>query len=151
MNILAALAASAAGIVAIAVAMVVSMHYTHLPSGLHPWIARLIIVIMYCGGSVIVAAGLGSVVSGLIADAVDLIGGQYAGLINVGIIIFALVMLVGLVAELIWAPSTDVAITAACIPLLLSLVAGGFIHQFYLDTTAPGQQIAAQIMAWVAG
>ncbi len=151
MTIIAAIASSVIGIITIAVAMVISKHMSHLPSMTHPWLGRLNIILMYCGGSVLAAAGLGSVAARAVGWATTTVGGQYAGLINAAVVILALFMLAGTVVALIWAPSPSAALTAIVVPIVLAMVAGGFIHQVYVATTIPGQALAASVSAWLAG
>lgn len=150
MNIVADIIASAAGIVAIVVAVLLSRHMSHAPGSAHPWISRAIIVIMYAGGSVLAAAGLGQLAAQLLA-LVDGFIGAWAGLVNLILICAALFLVAELIVEFIWAPTPDAAYTAVAVPLVLALVSGGALHAFYLATTAPGQQIASAIYTWIAG
>ena len=48
-------------------------------------------------------------------------------------------------------PSAAAATTAVLLAFVLALVPGGFLHQFYVVTSAPGQQFAAQFAAWLGG
>lgn len=151
MNLVTSLLGSGAGIIAIAVAVVLMRHLDKAPSRAHPWLRRFNIVLMYSGGSAIAVSGVTSLLSGLVGDAAAWVGGQWAPLITTAVVIAALVLFTGTVVALIWVPDDAAAMTAIFVPLVLGLVAGGVLHQLYVTTTAPGQELAAALHAWLAG
>lgn len=151
MSILPALLGSGAAIVTIAAAVLLMRHLDRAPSKAHPWLRRLCILMMYAAGSVIAVSGATSALSGLTAAAAGWIGGQWAPLITTGVVIAALVLFVGTAVAFIWAPDDHAAFTALALPLVLGLVGGGVLHALYVTTTAPAQQFAYALHAWLAG
>jgi len=151
MSILPALVGSGAAIVTIAVAVILMRHLNRAPSKAHPWLRRLAIILMYAAGSVIAASGAASFLSGMAGTAAAWAGGQWAPLITTGVVIAALVLFTGTAVAFIWAPDDHAAVTALFVPLALGLVSGGVLHELYVATTIPGQQVAAALHAWLAG
>lgn len=151
MSIIAALASAAGGFITVAVAVLLMRHCDKAPGKAHPWIRRACIILMWLAGSVFAASGLESLLTRWTSDITGFIGGPYVEIINVGLIIGALVLLAGTIASLIWAPDDQAAITAVMVPLVLGLVAGGFLHEAYAVTVAPGEHITAALSIWLAG
>jgi hypothetical protein len=147
----AGLVGSGAGIVVIALALIISAHYHHAPSMTHPWIERLVIVLMYAGGSTLAVTQLGAWSDDAIRLVAGWFGGLDAGIPRTALVVTALFLIAGTVIALIFAPSTATGIVAAMIPLVLSLVAGGALHQLYVSTSVPAQAFAANLNAWIAG
>ena len=151
MNVLASLAGSGAGIIAIAVAILVDRHYRNLPGVLHSWIERAMILLMYAGGSAIAVTQLGQWVRDAASWVTGLFGGTGSGLAHIALVISALFMLLALIVAIIWAPTGVTAMTAALMPLILSLVGGGFLYEFYATTSAPAQALASSLASWIGG
>ena len=151
MSILASLAGSGAGLIAIAVAILVDRHYRNFPGVLHSWIERAMIVLMYAGGSAIAVTQLGQWARDAALWATGLFGGVGSGLAHVALVISALFMVAALIVALIWAPTSVTATTAALMPLILSLTGAGFLHEFYMTTSAPAQALASSLASWIGG
>jgi len=150
-SVLASLAGSGAGLIAIAVAILVDRHYRNLPGSAHSWIERAMIILMYAGGSAIAVTQAGQWVRDAALWAAGLFGGVGSGLAHVALVISALFMLLALVVALIWAPTSVTATTAALMPLILSLAGGGFLHEIYVTTSAPAQALASSLASWIGG
>lgn len=151
MNLITSIVGSGAGVVIIGVAFVAMMHLQHLPQFTHPWARRLLIVANYAGGSALAVTGLGDLGRSVMGWAASFFGGLGTGLPRAALIIVCALLVLTTLAGLIWVPNEAVALTAAILPFLLSLVAGGFLHQVYVGTTYPAQQLAASFNAWIGG
>ena len=151
MNWITSIAGSGAGIVIIGVAFVAMMHIQHLPAIAHPWARRLLIVANYAGGSALAVTGLGDLGRSVMTWAAGFFGGLGSGVPRSVLIITCALLVLSTLAGLIFAPNEAVALTAALLPFLLSLVAGGFLHQVYVSTTYPAQQLAVAFNTWIGG
>ena len=168
MSILASIAGSGAGLIVIALAFVLNRHYRYLPKFAHDWVARLAILLMFAGGSTIAVTQLGSWIHLAAEWAARLLGGINAGLPHAALVIASLFMLAGLVVAFVFSPggAPDVpqwmggqssgalapsAVLAAVMPLILGLVAGGFLHQVYEAATGPAQAFASSLSSWIGG
>jgi hypothetical protein len=141
-------------LIAAGVGWLVLRHYSNLPAGTHPWIHRGVILLMYAAGTVLAvsAVGLQAVravrhLSGMVAGGTGPGGGIGWALVTVG----GLALIAGLIVALVWAPNPAYAYVALAAPLVLALAAGGAVRQFYLATSAPAQQLVAQVAAWAGG
>jgi hypothetical protein len=151
MSIAAIIASCTAACITVAVAMLLMRHADKAPQKTHPWITRANILLMWFAGAVFAASGLEGLLGHLTSEATLFVGAEYAPLIQTFIIIAALVVTVGTIVALVWAPDDQAAFTALCIPLLLGLVSGGALHAFYALAVSPGQQVTAAITSWLAG
>jgi hypothetical protein len=151
MSFLASLLGSGVGAVTIAVAVLLERHYRHLPGQAHPWAERLMIILMYAGGSAIAVTDAGQWADKGITWAAGLLGGLDSGIPRAALIIACMFTLAALVVALVFAPSSRSAYLAAGMPVILALVAGGFLHQVYLTTTAPAQHLASALTSWLGG
>lgn len=151
MSVLAGLIGSGAGIVVIALAVLIGKHYQHLPRMTHDWVARGVIVLMYAGGSAIAVTQVGSWADTAVTFAAGWLGGLNAGIPRTALIVTAMFLIASMAVSVIFAPSPATGALAAAMPLILSLVAGGVLHQFYVATTGPAQVLAASLNAWLGG
>jgi len=151
MSIAAIIASCTAACVTVTVAILLMRHCDKALQKAHPWITRLNIVLMWCAGAVFAASGLENLVSTLTSDVTGFVGAEYAPLISTFIVIAALIVTVGVVIALIWAPDDQAAFTALTVPLILGLVAGGALHSLYELAVSPGQSVTTAISAWLAG
>jgi hypothetical protein len=151
MSVLADFASAVIGFVAVAVVLLLMRHLSHAPQKAHPWIRRFNIILMWAAGAVFAASGVEGLAVRVTGDVTGFIGGQYAPIINVAIVIGALFLVAGTLVALVWAPEDSAAFSALAVPLLLGLVAGGVLHGLYEATVAPGQQLAAAVNSWLAG
>ena len=151
MTTIAGLIGSGAGVVVIALALLLTRHLGFVPGFLRGWVERAIIVLMYAGGSAIAVTTLGSWSTWLIQHIADLLGGLNAGIPHTALTVVAMVLIFAVGVSLVVAPNAATGVVAAMLPLILGLVAGGVIHQVYLQTVIPGQALAAQISSWIGG
>lgn len=152
MSTIAGLVGSGAGVVALGTAILIAAFIVpRCPQFLRPWVERFVVVLMYAGGSAIVVTTLGSWSRWTISHVADLLGGLNAPIPQVALILVSLFLLAGVVVSLIWAPNAATGLVAACLPLLLGLVAGGFIHVIYVQTVIPGQALASAVNSWIGG
>lgn len=151
MSVIASLVGSGAGIVIIGVAFAAMAHLQHLPQMVHPWMRRLLIVAMYAGGSALAVTELGTLARSAVNWVAGFFGGLGAGGPRAAVIITCVLLLLATAVALIWVPNEGTALLAAALPFLLSLVAGGFIHQVYVGTTFPAQHLADAFSAWLGG
>jgi hypothetical protein len=148
---LASLIGSGAGVIAIAVAMVVSTITSRFPGFLRSWIERVVVVLMYAGGSAIAVTSLGNWGRWLITRSADLFGGLGAAIPQTALVITSIVLMVAVVVSLIWEPNAGTGMVAAVLPLFLGLVTGGAIHQIYLASVVPGQALASALSHAIGG
>jgi hypothetical protein len=151
MNVIASIAAGAIALVAVAVAVLVMRHTDKAPAKAHPWVKRFAIVLMWAAGAVFAAAGLEGAAQDVTGRVTAWIGGPYAPIIHVAIVIGALLIAVGTLVALIWAPDDQAAFTALAVPLVCGLVTGGVLHEIYAASVAPGTQLVAALNTWLAG
>ena len=151
MTTIAGLIGSGAGVVVIALALIMTGTSACLPAFLRSWVERAIIVLMYAGGSAIAVTTLGNWSTWIVTHIADLLGGLNAGIPHTALTVVAMVLIFAVGVSLIVAPNAATGVVAAMLPLILGLVAGGVIHQVYLQTVIPGQALAAQVSSWIGG
>jgi hypothetical protein len=151
MGIIAGILGSGAGAIIIGCSFIAMMHLSHLPGVTHPWIRRLLIVAMYCGGATLAYSEVGAIWSGLVNRIADLFGGLGSGLPFVILVVGTAALTLGTVVALAVAPVDQAIITAAFLPALLMLVPGGLLHEFFVATAVPGQALAQSFTTWLAG
>jgi hypothetical protein len=146
------LVGTGAGIIVILFAWLLTRHVLdHCPGFLREWAERLIIILMYAGGAALAATSLGDWSRWLIEHVADVFGGLNAGIPRTALVATALVLLFAVVMSLIFAPNAATGLVAACLPLVLGLVAGGVIHQIYMQTAVPAQAFASSLSALIGG
>lgn len=142
---------SGAGIIVIAVTFIAMANLHHLPGATHNWIRRFLIILMYGGDTILAYSGIGALWNGLASWIAGWFGGLHAGIPHVTLVVASCILIVGLVVGLIKAPVEAVVVAAALVPAVLMLTSYGFIHTFWLQTSAPAQQLAAQFNVWLGG
>jgi len=140
-----------AGIITIGLCVVAAMFVQHLPKFAHPWAHRFLIVAMYAGATALLATTLGQFALGIARTVAGFFGGFDTGLGKVAIIIAGFFLLLSVLIALIKVPSVAASSLAVILAFVLALVPGGWLHQFYAETSIPGQQFAAQLAALMGG
>ena len=135
MTVLGGLVGSGAGIVTLAAAWLLSRHLHHIPAA-SPWLARIATVLMFAGGSAVAVTSLGGWIVTAVATIAGFLGGLHSGVAFAVLTVAALCLTVGVVTDLIWSPGSGM-ITAAVLPLVLGLTAGGVLHQIYAYAAVP--------------
>ncbi len=151
MSTLASLIGSGAGVVAIVVALIIGKLLRYFPGFLREWVERGVIVLMYAGGSAVAVTELGSWARWLIEHVADIDGGLGGAIPQTALVIVSLVLIVAVIVSLVWEPNAGTGVTAAVLPLILGLVTGGFIHQLYVATVTPGQDLASALTRLIGG
>lgn len=151
MSVLASVIGSGAGAVVIALAVLLGKHYRRLPARSYAWVERAMIVLMYAGGSAVAVTAIGRWADGAVRWIAGLLGGVDTGLPHAALVITCMFVLGALLAELIADPSPRAAYRAAAMPLILALVGGGVLHQFYAFTTAPALALASSLNLLIGG
>jgi hypothetical protein len=152
MSALAGVVGNAAGVVVIGVAVLLAAFVVpRCPGFLRPWAERFIIVMMFAGGSAIAVTTLGTWADWLLEHVADLLGGLDAAIPRAALILVSLFLMLGVLVSLIWAPNAATGMIAAALPLILGLVAGGFIHEIYTVTVIPAQAFASSLNTWIGG
>jgi len=142
-----------AAVIVIGLCFILMRFGHHLPQVSHPWQHRLVIVLMYAAGAVLVVTALGSWVLNTLSGLGGWLGGTAPGsgigwaMVTLG----ALFLFATVVVALVWVPDTSVAYLAAATPLALALAPGGIAHQIYTFTTYPAQQLVLHIGHWAGG
>ena len=144
-------AGTGVGIIVIGVCSVAAGFVSHLPKAAHPWVHRGLIVAMYAGATALLVTPIGRFALSLANRVAGFFGGFDSGLGKAAIIIAGFFLLAATIIALVKVPSAAAATTAVLLAFVLALVPGGFLHQFYVVTSAPGQQFAAQFAAWLGG
>lgn len=142
---------SGAGLIIIGVTFIASMHMGRVPAAAQKILRRLFIVAMYAGGSALAVNGLGSLGVRIVTSVAGLFGGLSSGPARVVIILTGAFMLLGVVVALVFDPLEAFILLAAFLPFVLMLAPGGFLHQVYVATTFPAQQMADSFNAWIGG
>lgn len=142
---------SGAGIITIGLCVIAGRHLQHLPSFLHPWAHRFLIVAEYAGATAVLATAFGLWALGLATRVAGWFGGFGTGLGKVAIVLAGLFLLLAVGVALVRAPALGAASLAVILAFVLALEPGGFLHQFWVVTSAPGRQFAAQVAAWLGG
>lgn len=153
MGFLAGILGSGAGVIIIGASIIALPYLSKLkiPNTAQALIRRFLIVATYSGGCTLAFSEIGTIWAGLANRAADLFGGMSTGIPFVVVTLSSVVLLLGLAAALVAAPTDAVVVTAAFIPAVLMLVPGGAIHQVFVFTAAPGQALAAAFTTWLAG
>ncbi len=149
MSVLGSLAGSGAGIITIALAVLAARHMHRIPAG-NSWLARAATILMFMGGSAIAVTAVGGWTVTAVSTVAGFLGGLHSGIAFAVLTVVALFLLVAVVTDLIWSPDSSL-VTAAVLPLILGLTAGGVLHQLYLYLAVPAGQYAAAIAAWIGG
>jgi hypothetical protein len=142
---------SGAGLIIIGVTFIASVHMGRVPAMAQKILRRLFIVAMYAGGSALAVNGLGSLGVRLVTAISGLFGGIDSGPARVVIILTGAFMLLGVTVALVFDPLEAFILLAAFLPFVLMLAPGGFLHQVYVATTFPAQQLADSFNAWIGG
>lgn len=151
MGFIASLIGSGAGVIIIGATFIAMMHVGRFPEVVQKILKRLFILTMYAGGSALAVTALGTLWLDIASRLADLFGGLDAGVPRTIIVLFGLTILAGTVVSLIFAPNDAAIMAAAFLPAVLMLVAGGALHNFYVGTTVPAQQLADAFNTWIAG
>lgn len=144
-------AGTGAGLIAIGICAVLAGVITHLPKWSHPWVHRFLIVGMYAGATAVLVTPVGQFARGLALTAAGWFGGFGSGLGKVAVVLAGFFLLASVIIALLKVPSVAAATLAVFLAFLLSLEPGGFLRQFYVVTSVPGQHFAAQMAAWLGG
>ena len=151
MGTIAALVGSGAGLIIIGATFIAMMHVGRLPAIGQKILKRLFIIAMYAGGCVLSLTALGSIWLGIAGRIADLFGGLDTGFPRATVVLVSILLLLGTVVALIFDPVDAAILVAAFVPAVLMLVPGGFLHQVYVDTSIPAQQMANAFNTWIAG
>jgi hypothetical protein len=140
-----------AGVILMGACFVAAIFTAHLPKWSHPWIHRLLILGVYAGATAILVTAGGRLALGLANRVAAFFGGFSSGLGHAGIVLAGFFLLLAFLVAVIKTPNLAALSLAMLLAFTLALVPGGFLHQFYVVTAAPGQQYAAQFAAWLGG
>ncbi len=140
-----------AGVITIGLCAVAAMFVQHLPKSVHPWAHRFLIVAMYAGATALLVTTLGQFALNVARAVAGVFGGFGAGLGKAAIIIAGFFLLLSVLIALIKVPAAAAASLAVILAFTLALVPGGWLHQFYVVTAAPGRQFAGQVAALMGG
>ena len=140
-----------AGLIIIGACLIAALFVSYLPSWSHPWLHRALIVGMYAGATALIATTIGQFALNLAVRVAGWFGGFGSGLGKAAIVLASLFLLLTVLIALVKVPSAGAATLAVALAFMLALVPGGFLHQVYADTAAPGQQLAAQFASWLGG
>ena len=142
---------SGAGLIIIGVTFIASMHIGRVPAPAQKILRRLFIVAMYAGGSALAISGLGALGVRIVTAVAGMFGGMGSGAARAVIILTGVFMLLAVVVALVFDPIEAAILLAAFLPFVLMLAPGGFLHQVYVATTFPAQQLADSFSAWIGG
>lgn len=151
MGTIASLIGSGAGVIIIGATFIAMMHLGRLPGMAQNIVRRLFILAMYAGGSALAVTALGSLWVDIASRIGALFGGLGSGLPRTVIVLLSVLLILGTIVGLIFAPADAVIMMAAFVPAVIMLAPGGAIHQFYVATSAPAQQMADAFNTWIAG
>ena len=142
---------SGTGVVVVGLCVIISLFMHRLPGVTHPWLKRLLIVLMYGGGAALAVTTIGGYALDALHWVGGLIGGTSAGLGWAVVVIVATFLAATVLVGLIWAPDWVTAIEAAVLPLVLALIPGGILAQAYTATAFPAQQLTESIAHGLGG
>jgi hypothetical protein len=148
---LASLIGSGAGIITIALAVLIGRHYRHLPWAVHSWAQRIVIVLMFAGGSAIAVTDIGRWADDGVTWTAGLLGGLGAGLPRAALVVTCMFLLAGILISLIFAPAQAAGVTAAVMPAVLALAPGGFLASVHGALCGPATAFAALLARWIGG
>jgi len=144
-------AGTGAGLIAIGICAIAAGLVAHLPKWSHPWVHRFLIVGMYAGATAVLVTPIGEFARNLAETCAGWFGGFGSGLGKVAIVLAGFFILASVLIAVIKVPSAAAASLAVILAFLLSLEPGGFLHQFYVVTSVPGQQFAVALASWMGG
>ena len=140
-----------AGVIMIGACFIVGIFSNHLPKFSHPWLHRLLIVGVYAGATAVLATAGGQLLLGWANTIAGFFGGFASGIGYAAIVLAGFFLLLSFLIAVIKVPSLAAMTLALLLAFTLALVPGGFLHNFYVVTAAPGQQYATQFAAWLGG
>lgn len=151
MNAIAGIIGSGVGIIVLVVTYLLLSHVGHAPSASHPWIYRGLAILAYGGGSLLALTGVGALWLSIVGWFAGMAGGLSSGLGHTVIVIGSVILILGLIVGMWKAPNAALVSAAMLAPFVLMLTTTGFIHSFWVGTSQPAQQAAAQFAAWLGG
>lgn len=140
-----------AGVILIGACFIVGMFTSHAPKFSHPWVHRLLIFGVYFGATAVLATAGGQLLLGWADTVAGWFGGFGSGPGKVAIVLAGLFLLLSVLIAVIKVPSLSAMSLALLLAFVLALVPGGFLHQFYVVTSVPGQQYADAFSSWLGG
>jgi hypothetical protein len=140
-----------AGLIVIGACLIAVMFVNHLPKWAQPWAHRALIIGMYAGATAVLVTTLGQYALHWVTVIAGFFGGFGSGLGKAAIVLAGLFLLLTVAIGLWKVPDAAVATLAVALAFLLALTPGGILHQFYVTTAAPGQQLAATVASWLGG
>lgn len=151
MSTFASFAGSGAALIVIGLCYVAMRHYRHLPAAAHPWICRILIVLMLFAGSALVVTPIGGWAIHLITLVGGWLGGLNSGTLHAAIVIAGIVLVAATLASLIWMPADEAALSAVFVPLVLALPAAGALHTLYVLLGDNARTAVTSIASWLGG
>lgn len=142
---------SGAGVVVIGLCVIISIFMHRLPGVTHPWVKRLLIVGMYCGGAALAVTTVGGWVNEGLLWVAGLAGGTGYGIGYAAVVLIAAFLAATVAVGIIWAPDVATAYIAAMLPLILALAPGGWLHQIYTFTAYPAQAATVSVAHGLGG
>lgn len=140
-----------AGLIVIGACLIAALFVQHLPSWSHPWVHRALIIGMYAGATAVLVTTIGQYAVRWALTIAGWFGGFGSGLGKAAIVLGSLFLLLTVLIALWKVPSAGAATLAVGLAFLLALAPGGFLHQFYMATAVPGQQLASSVASWLGG
>jgi hypothetical protein len=140
-----------AGLIVIGACLIAAIFVNHLPKWSHPWVHRALIIGMYAGATAVLVTTIGQYALSWTETIAGWFGGFGSGIGKAAIVLSSLFLLLTVLIALWKVPSAGAATLAVALAFLLALTPGGFLHQFYLTTAAPGQQLASSVASWLGG
>ena len=140
-----------AGVILIGACFIAGMFTSHMPKFSHPWLHRALIVGVYFGTTAVLGTAGGQILLGWARMAAGWFGGFGSGLGHAAIVLAGFFLLASVLVAVIKVPSLSAMSLAMILAFVLALVPGGFLHQFYVVTSVPGQQYADAFSSWLGG
>lgn len=144
-------AGNGVGLIVIGICAIAAVFVAHLPKWSHPWVHRFLIIGMYCGATAVLVTPIGIFALDLARTAAGWFGGFGSGLGKAAIVLAGFFLLLSVAIALIKVPSAGAAPLAVILAFVLALEPGGWLHQFYVVTSVPGQNFAASFAAFLGG
>lgn len=148
-------AGTATGLTAIGACVVLGMFAPRLIprrwGRAHPWLHRLLAVLMYCGACALLVTPVGAGAVHGIQSALGLVGGVSAGWGRAAVTVAALFLLLTVLLAVTTEPHPRAIWYAFGLVLVLALVPGGWFHQLLAATSGPGRLAAAAFASALGG
>lgn len=117
----------------------------------HPWVHRLITVVMYCGACALLLTPPGRDLVHGIRVVAGWLGGVSSGWGYAAVSVAGVFLILTIALALTTEPHPRAGWYAVMLVIVLALVPGGWLHSVLMATSGPGTTAAQAVATWIGG